>query len=522
MTTLGERLKKARKRVGMSQAQVHAATGISDKALSRYENNSSYPNPEALQKLSRLYDVSSEYILGLTEDMGSSAASAAAAYAAENMVGMADHKSSASRLISFIEESPSKFHAVSNVCIRLANDGFEELKEGEPWKLSPGGKYYVTRNLSSVIAFKIGEGDVRGFNIISAHCDSPSFRVKPLEELCSAEYTRINTEPYGSMIMSSWLDRPLSVAGRVIAQNGSSKLKTQLVNVDCDCLVIPNVAIHMQRNANSGLSYNPQIDMIPLAGSAAASGMLKKLVAQSAGVKESAILGADLYLYNRMHGCIWGADGEYLSSPRLDDLQCVYGALLGLLAGGNDSSVAMLCVFDNEEVGSGTKQGADSDFLRSAAARISEALGKDLRCMLPHSFAVSADNAHAIHPNHPEYADSKNYPKMNGGIVIKFNGNQRYATDAASEAIFKKICQSVDVPTQVYANRSDIAGGSTLGNISTSQLSLNTVDIGLAQLAMHSSYETAGSKDTLYLERAAAEFYRTAIIRRSDGEYELK
>ncbi len=522
MTTLGERLKKARKRKGLSQAEVYELTGIGNKSLSRYENDASSPSPEVLQKLSRLYDVSGEYLLGLTGDMGSSGDGGAEAAESENMVGMADHKTSASKLISFIASSPSKFHAVYNICLSLQNEGFTELSESEHWELQKGGKYFVTRNRSSVIGFKVGSGEIGGFNIIAAHSDSPSFRIKPDAEMETVgEYIRINTEKYGGMLLSTWLDRPLSVAGRVVVSKGG-RLKTVLVNIDSDTLLIPNVAIHMQRNANDGMSYNPQVDMIPLMGSMAAKGELKRLVAQAAGVKPGDIAGSDLYLYNRMRGTSWGADSEYVSAPQLDDLQCVYASLRGFLTGGCDNNVSVLCVLDNEEVGSGTKQGADSDFLRSVAGRIAKSLGKDISELLPSSFLVSADNAHAIHPNHPEYADKSNYPVMNKGIVIKYNGNQRYATDAVSEAVFRHICEAVDVPVQVYANRSDIPGGSTLGNISTSQLSVNTVDIGLAQLAMHSSYETAGAKDTLYLERAAAEFYCTEIARLSDGELEIR
>lgn len=521
MLTLGERLKKARKRKGMSQAAVCAAIGISDKALSRYETNAASPAPDTLQKLSRLYDVSSEYILGNTDIMGSSSDTAFESENSENMIGMADHKASANRLINFISASPSRFHAVANIARRLSNEGFTELKEAESWDVVPSGKYYVTRNLSSIIAFKVGADGAIGFNIISAHSDSPTFRIKPNAEMETlGKYIRLNTEKYGGMLCSTWLDRPLSVAGRIVTVKGA-KLKTQLVNIDEDTLLIPNVAIHMQRNANDGMSYNAQTDMLPLMGSLAAKGSLNRKLAEAAGVKESEIVGSDLFLYNRMKGIVWGSDGEFISSPQLDDLQCAFAALQGFLAGDNAKTVSVLCILDNEEVGSGTKQGADSDFLKSTLARISKSIGKPMEELLPSSFAISADNAHAVHPNHPEYADPVSRPSMNGGIVIKFNGNQRYATDAVSETIFRRICGAVGVPVQTYVNRSDMVGGSTLGNISTSQVSVNTVDVGLAQLAMHSSYETAGSMDTLYLERAAAEFYRTAIVCTGDGEFEL-
>ncbi len=523
MLSFGERLRKARKRKGLSQVDVFKALGLNNKSLSRYENGETTPNPETLQRLIRLYDVSSEYILGLTDVMGHSSDSAHDGDGAgENLVEMIDNKSSAKKLLAFIAASPSRYHAVANVALRLSNEGFTELKEAESWKLEAGGKYYVTRNLSSIIAFKVGEGDVKGFNIVASHSDSPSFKVKPNAEMDTlSHYVRLNTEKYGGMLCSTWLDRPLSVAGRVTVSLGN-RIKSVLVNVDEDFLMIPNVAIHMNRNANDGVSYNAQTDMIPLMGDERAKGKLMKAVAASAGVKESEIIGTDLFLYNRMAGTVWGADGEFVSAPQIDDLQCAYASLQGFLAGDNAETVSMLCIFDNEEVGSSTQQGADSDFLATVIERVCHSLGKCRAMMLPQSFMISADNAHAVHPNHPELADPTNRPFMNGGIVIKFNGNQRYATDAVSETVFKRICASVGVPTQTYANRSDIAGGSTLGNISATKVSINTVDIGLAQLAMHSSYETAGSMDTLYLERACAEFYRTAILRTADGEYELK
>ena len=331
-----------------------------------------------------------------------------------------------------------------------------------------------------------------------------------------AHYIRINTEKYGGMLCSTWLDRPLSVAGRVIVSAGN-KLKSVLVNVDEDLLMIPNVAIHMNRNANDGLSYNAQTDMIPLIGDERAKGKLMKKVAEAAGVKENEIVGTDLFLYNRMVGTVWGADGEFVSSPQLDDLQCAYASLQGFLAGGNDETVSALCVFDNEEVGSSTQQGANSDFFVTTIERICESLGKNKAQMLPSSFMISADNAHAVHPNHPEYADPTNRPFMNGGIVVKFNGNQRYATDAVSETIFKRICASIGVPTQTYANRSDVPGGSTLGNISATKVSINTVDIGLAQLAMHSCYETAAVADLAYLETAMTEYFGAALKVAKDG-----
>lgn len=427
-------------------------------------------------------------------------------------------------LIDFIAASPSRYHAISGISTILDEQGFSELKECEEWKdkLFAGGKYYVTRNQSSVIAFKIGEERTAGFNIIACHSDSPTFRIKPNAELETLErYIRLNTEKYGGMLMSTWLDRPLSAAGRIVAANGNT-LTSKLVNIDKNLLLIPNVAIHMMRNANEGMSYNAQTDMLPLMGSIAAKGQLLKLTADAAGVEPESIISEELFLYNRMRGISWGANDEYISAPQLDDLQCAYAALMGFISCSNPENISVLCVLDNEEVGSGTKQGADSDFLRRTVERICKSLNVSISELMPSSFVISADNAHAIHPNHPEYADQSNRPTINNGIVIKFNGNQRYATDAVSEAVFKTICRSAKVPTQTFSNRSDMAGGSTLGNISTSQLSVNTVDIGLAQLAMHSSYETSGALDTLYLKKAATAFYNTVITSIKDGELSLK
>lgn len=519
MTTLGERLRAARKRKGMSQMDVFDAVGISNKSLSRYEKDDSAPSPEVLMRLSRLYDVSSEYILGLTTVMGHSSDNA---QDGENLIDMNDNKSSAQKLISFISASPTMFHAVENISQKLINEGFTRLNEWDDWEVARGGKYFTVRNGSSVIAFKVGEGDPSGFNIFSAHCDSPLFKLKPNAEMETlGHYTRLNTERYGGSILSSWFDRPLSIAGRAVV-NTSGGIKTVLINLSDMTVMIPNVAIHMNRNVNEGYNYNPQVDTIPILGSDAAKGSLMKKVAEAAGVKEKDILSTELFVYNKAVGTVWGQGGEYVSSPRLDDMQCAYAGLQGFLAGGNPDTVSMLCVFDNEEVGSATKQGADSDYLETVVERICQSLGKSRAQMLPQSFCVSADNAHAVHPNHPEYADPTNMPYMNLGIVIKHTARQSYATDAVSDAIFRKICAAVAVPVQTFANRSNMIGGGTLGNISATRVSVNTVDVGLPQLAMHSCYETAGSMDTLYLERAAAEFYRTKIVRTDDGGYELK
>ena len=313
---------------------------------------------------------------------------------------------------------------------------------------------------------------------------------------------RLNTEKYGGMILSTWLDRALSVAGR-IAVNGEKGIETRLVNVDKDLLVIPNVAIHMNRDMNNGVAYNPQVDMLPLFAdcSDGEKRSLMSCVAEAAGVDEEDIMGHDLFLYTREKGRLLGESGEFVLAPRLDDLQCAFSVAKAFAESVPQQYVSVCAVFDNEEVGSGTKQGADSTFLEDVLWRICEALGLSrsgyLR-MLAGSFLISADNAHAVHPNYPEKADPTNRPYLNGGIVIKYHGSQKYTTDAVSAAKLKSLCKRAEVPFQTYANRSDIAGGSTLGNISTAHVSVSSVDIGLPQLAMHSAVETAGMRDTKY------------------------
>ena len=299
-------------------------------------------------------------------------------------------------------------------------------------------------------------------------------------------------------------------------------MKQRLINFDRDLVMIPNLAIHMDRNLNDGYKYNAQKDMIPIWGDEASEGSFDEMVAAECGAAKEDVVSTDLFLYNRMPGTVWGAQNEYISSPHLDDVQCAYASVKAMLKGHHRESISVCCVFDNEEVGSGTKQGAASSFLKDVLERIAFGLGmnaEELKMLLSESFLISADNAHAVHPNHMDKADPTNRPYMNGGIVIKYNANQRYTTDAVSAAVFQEICRKAEVPVQSYVNRSDVPGGSTLGNIASRQVSVNMVDIGLAQLAMHSPYETAGVRDTAYLIRALEAFYSTGIRREKDGTY---
>ncbi len=429
-------------------------------------------------------------------------------------------------LLSFIQASPTAFHTVSTAVGMLKQAGYTELKECDTWSVQPGGHYYVTRNLSSLIAFAVPESSLPcRFMIAAAHSDSPTFKIK---EHCDAEtagaYTRINVERYGGMLAATWMDRPLSVAGKVTCSM-DGKVISRLVDLDDDLLMMPSVAIHMNRNANDNASYNAASDLQPIAGTPAAKGTLMKRIGEAIGVSEEEILSTDLFLYPRQKGCVWGLNQEFVSSPRLDDLQCVYALLSGLIAARNDKAAPVLFIADNEEVGSSTKQGAASTFLSDVLQRLNEALcgtPSDYRRAVTGSFMVSADNAHAIHPNHPEYADPNHRPKMNEGIVIKYNANQRYTTDSVSAAIFTAICRKAEVPIQHFTNRPDLAGGSTLGNIANTQVSLNTVDIGLPQLAMHSCYETAGVKDTDYLVKAMTTFFSSSLRMDADGVYGIE
>ena len=436
-----------------------------------------------------------------------------------------DPKEISRELLSFLDKSPNAFFAVHNMKQMLEDAGFTALKETERWKILPGGSYYVTRNDSALIAFKIPEtSDITGFQIMASHCDSPVFKIKPEAEITVENaYVKLNVEKYGGMLCAPWLDRPLSAAGRVIVRTESG-IATRLVNIDRDLLIIPNLAIHMNREVNDGYKFNAQVDMLPLFCEAGEEkNRFVKLVAEEAGVGTEQILDMDLYLYSRMKGTFLGPDDEFIASGRLDDLQCAFASLKGILECTPETSVAVHCVLDNEEVGSGSKQGAAGTFLSDTIRRINLVLGgteEDLMCRMASSFMVSADNAHAVHPNHADKTDPTNRPVLNHGIVIKYSANQKYTTDAVSGAIFREICRKAGVPYQTFANRSDMIGGSTLGNISQSQLSLSTVDVGLPQLAMHSPFETAGTKDTAYLIRAAQVLFSgvgTVLGVRGDG-----
>ncbi|MBQ7817770.1 MAG: M18 family aminopeptidase [Oscillospiraceae bacterium] len=414
--------------------------------------------------------------------------------------------------MSFLDASHSVYHAAQNLANLLREAGYTQLSEGENWALVPGGKYFLTRGGTAVMAFRIPVGTPRGFMLSASHSDRPTFKVKENAELCGA-YTRLATEKYGGMLIAPWLDRPLSVAGRVVVETEDG-VESKLVDIDRDLLLIPNVAIHMNRTANDGYKWNPAVDTLPLAGGKNAKGKLDQLLKKAAGGK---ILGHDLYLYIRQKAAVWGVDKEYISAAALDDLACAWCCTQGFLNAQESESIPVLCVFDSEEVGSASVQGAASRLLESTIKRICAARDLDEQIMLSNSFMISADNGHAVHPNHPEFADANNAPVVNGGVVLKFNANQRYTTDGVTAAIFRKVCQKAGVAVQTYCNRADIPGGSTLGNISLSQVSVPTADIGLPQLAMHSCYETAGVQDVLDLEKAMTQFYSATLEMVGEG-----
>lgn len=415
-------------------------------------------------------------------------------------------------LCAFLNEAHSFYHVVAAVARWLEEDGYTRLEDAADWDLVPGGKYYLIRNGSAMVAFQIPTEAPLGFLMSATHSDRPCFMVKEDGALVS-KYTRLSTERYGGLLVYPWLDRPLSIAGRVLVEKDGG-VQARLIDIDRDLALIPSLAIHMDRNVNEGHRWDPAVDTMALLGSAAVKDKLPQLLEQEAGGK---ILAQDLYLYVRQKATVWGIDREYISAPGLDDLDCVWGCAQGFLKANPSREIPVLCIFDSEEVGSNSPQAADGTLLSGTLDRICRTMGLDLHRMLSGSFMVSADNAHAIHPNRPELCDPTHATEMNGGIVVKFSATQNYTTDGLSAAVFRQICQKAGVPTQTFYNRADLRGGATLGHISLNHVSVPSVDIGLAQLAMHSSYETAGVEDPIHLENAMAAFYSTTLIPAREG-----
>ncbi len=417
-------------------------------------------------------------------------------------------------LRKFLDRAHSVYHAVAALQEELENAGYKQLKETNSWTLVPGGKYYLTRGGSALIAFRVPTEAPKGFLISASHADRPCFKVKE-NGVQADKYTRLLVERYGGVLIAPWLDRPLSVAGRVLVETEAG-VQSKLIDIDRDLLLIPNVAIHMNRTANDGYKWNLTADTIPLLGSKESADKFWAEAEQLAGGK---ILSHDLYLYVRQKASVWGLEEEFISSAALDDLECAWACTQGFLNAKPTANIPVLSVFDCEEVGSGSCQGAAADLLQSTLSRVCKALDLEESCVLPKSFMVSADNGHAVHPNHPEFSDAANAPIINGGVLVKFNADQRYTTDGVSAAVFRKICQKAGVPVQTYCNRADIPGGSTLGRLSLSQVAVPSVDVGLAQLAMHSCYETAGVKDAAYFADAMTAYYGTILDNSGDGNW---
>ncbi len=426
------------------------------------------------------------------------------------------------RLLSFIEKSPTAFHAASEIASLLHASGFSELCEGEGWSLRAGGRYFVRRNQASLIAFTVTDPDFNGFMLMASHLDSPTFKLKPSHEV-TGDYVRLSTERYGGMNPASFLDRPLSLAGRVLVRR-TGGVESRLFDFAEPICLIPSVAGHLLRGSEKG-ELNPAIDLLPLYGMRGEAGELLSAVAERLSVDADDILSHDIYLYNAEGGCRFGKNREFIASPRLDDLLCAYPILCGFLEAEASDAIPVAAFFDSEEVGSLTRQGAESSFLSDTLLRINEALSGDMndyRCRLANSFLLSADNAHALHPNRPECSDRENAPRLNGGVVLKTNACMRYTTDAVSGGLFTELCRRSDIPIQHYANREGILGGATLGHLALRQTSILAADIGLAQLAMHAAYESAGALDAVYLARAATVFFESSLHILKDGKYELQ
>ncbi len=422
------------------------------------------------------------------------------------------------KIITLLNSSYSPFHVVRNIENELKDNQFRQLRENENYQIEKGKKYYIKRNDTSIIAFSVPEDfsfEDSYFLLTATHNDSPTFKLKPSPIIHKGNLMLLNTEPYGGGIYSTWLDKPLSFAGRVLVEK-DGKIESRLLSIDEDLLEIPSVCIHMNRNVNNENKTNPAVDTLPIFSSDIENFSFDDYLLEKLGLKEDGyhVLSHDLFLYNREKARLIGKDQDFLASGRLDDLSAAYSTLFGFLSSKGGKAIQVYASFDNEEVGSLTRQGANSTFLKETMKRILVSLGSkndDLEKTIASSFMLSIDNAHADHPNHPEYTDKTTHVEMNKGIVIKYNANQSYTSDAFSSSIIKAIMRKHDIPYQEYTNRSDLRGGSTLGNISNSEVSLITVDIGLAQLAMHSSYEIMGKKDIDYLVEFVEEYFDTPL-----------
>ena len=428
------------------------------------------------------------------------------------------HSHEVTSLMEFLDSSPVNFYACDTVRRVLEEAGFQRFDAADKWHIRPGTKGYVIKNDSAIFAFIAGDDANAGFKIISAHSDSPCFRIKPHPEmLTEGGILKLNTEVYGGPILYTWFDRPLSIAGRVIVRTSDPMHPaSRLVKINRPLLTIPHLAIHFNRAVNEGNPLSKQKDMLPILAhlreTSNADGYVLRLVAWELGIEPEEIIDCDLSLYDTTPACTLGVNDEFITSGRLDDLSMVHAAMTALLesSASDCRQTRIMAIFDNEETGSGTKQGAASPVLDHIMRRITHCLGgeeEDYYRAIANSFMISADNAHALHPNYPEKQDPTNHPILGKGPVIKINANCKYMTDADSSAVFTEYCRLADVPVQYFVNHSDVAGGSTLGNILTSQIDLRGVDMGAAILGMHSVRETASSSDHTDIIKVFTKFY---------------
>jgi aspartyl aminopeptidase len=423
---------------------------------------------------------------------------------------------------AFLSEGVSPYHAAAAAARRLQAAGYARLEESAPWALSPGGRYYTVRGGSSVIAWRMPRKTLGGWRGAAAHSDSPTFRLtKTAVE--DPRYAKARVEGYGGMRLSSWLDRPLTLAGRVLVRTEQG-VAARLIAPDRDLLCIPSLCVHFDRDGAKGHPLDPAVDLQPIFG-AAGEDLADVLGAEGGVCARGDVLDYDLTLAVRQAPAVFGLRQEFYLAPRIDDLAAAFASLAGFLsAEGGDDRGDVWCLFDSEEVGSGTRQGAQGTLLADVLARAGEAMGLTAEGRVravANSLLLSADNAHATHPNHPERSDAAHPIALNGGVVLKYNASQKYTTSGLTGALFAEICARAEVPVQTFYNRPDLPGGSTLGNLLARQVSLPMADIGLPQLAMHSAVETAGCTDVGYMARAAAAFYRTVFSQPEDGRWEI-
>lgn len=425
--------------------------------------------------------------------------------------------------VQFLNQSTCSYQTIATVEKNLKDAGFLRLKENATWNLENNRFYYFVKNQSTIIAFKIPEiVNVKSVNIIASHTDSPCLKIKPKAEIKDIHYNKLNVETYGGLIYSSWLDRPLSISGRVVVKE-NNELISKLVDFRRPMAIINNVAIHQNKEINKGYKYNPQVDLIPFTGLKPEDDYIDRILARELNITEESIYSHDLFLYPCQKAEIWGENDELISSPRIDNLESVYTSMKAFINSYSTHSINFFAAFDNEEVGSITKQGMASSILRDTIERVFESfyyVNSDIKSILSNSFLISADNAHAVHPNHPELYDSDNKTYLNGGITIKSSSAQKYVSDALSIAVAKALCENANVKYQVFANKSDNPGGSTQAAISTINLPICGIDVGCSQLAMHSAFETCGALDVEYMINFMCEFYSNTIVL-SDNGYKI-